>query len=395
MLARLLWLSIGTFLIGAESFVVAGVLPGIAHDVGSTLAACGQLVTAYALAYAIGSPILATTFSRLPRKPMLIAALVAFAIANALAAVAANLPLLMAARVLLGLSAGLFIPTANAVAVQMVPAEMRGRAIATVIGGMTVAVALGAPLGTLIATQTSWRVPFALIAAVSLLASLGLTIGMPGKMPVTSASLRQRLALAGEPRVLKTLLVTLFWAMSSFVLFVYIAPFLGRFGIHGWEVSGAFFLFGVASAAGNAYGGVIVDRVGSLRTLVAALSVMVLVMGAIGTVASLGTGVAEVVAVLALMVVWGAAGWAFYPAQSARLVEVAPGAAVVVLSLNSSALFFGQAGGAALGSLVQQALPLPDLAFAGAMSALIALGVLAWSQQALTARQARVPEPAE
>jgi len=122
---------------------------------------------------------------------------------------------------------------------------------------------------------------------------------------------------------------------------------------------------------------------------------MVLVMGAIGTVASLGTGVAEVVAVLALMVVWGAAGWAFYPAQSARLVEVAPGAAVVVLSLNSSALFFGQAGGAALGSLVQQALPLPDLAFAGAMSALIALGVLAWSQQALTARQARVPEPAE
>ena len=395
MLKRLLWLSIGTFLIGAESFVVAGVLPEIAHDTGSTLAACGQLVTAYALAYAIGSPVLATVFSRLPRKPMLVGALVAFAIANALAAAATNLPLLMAARVLLGISAGLFIPTANAVAVQLVPPEMRGRAIATVIGGMTVAVALGAPLGTFIATQTSWRMPFALVAVISLIASAGLAIGMPGKLPITSASLRQRLALAAEPRVLKTLLVTLFWAMSSFVLFVYIAPFLGRFGIHGWEVSGAFFLFGVASAAGNAYGGVIVDRVGSLRTLVAALSVMVLVMGAIGTVASLGTGVAEVVAVLALMVVWGAAGWAFYPAQSARLVEVAPGAAVVVLSLNSSALFFGQAGGAALGSLVQQALPLPDLAFAGAMSALIALGVLAWSQQALTARQARVPEPAE
>ncbi len=395
MLARLLWLSVGTFLIGAESFVVAGVLPQIATDIHSTLAACGQLVTAYALAYAIGSPILATVFSRTPRKPMLIAALAAFAVANGLAAGAPNLPLLMAARVLLGLSAGLFIPTANAVAVQMVPPAMRGRAIATVIGGMTVAVALGAPIGTLIATQTSWRVPFALVAIISAVASAALAVGMPGKLPVTATSLRERLELAAEPRVLKTLLVTLFWAMASFLLFVYIAPFLGRLGIHGWQVSGAFLLFGVASAAGNAYGGVIVDRLGSLRTLVAALSAMALALGAIGTVAVLGTGAANAIVVLALMVVWGAAGWAFYPAQSARLVEVAPAAPVVVLSLNSSALFFGQAGGAALGSLVQQAAPLPTLAFAAATSALIALGVLAWAQRVPAARHAVYAEPAE
>ncbi len=86
MLARLLWLSVGTFVIGAEGFIVAGVLPQLSTDLGASLAATGQLVTAYALAYAIGSPILATVFGTAARKPMLVLALVAFALANALAA---------------------------------------------------------------------------------------------------------------------------------------------------------------------------------------------------------------------------------------------------------------------------------------------------------------------
>src|SRR5260221_5334963 len=125
MLARLLWLSVGTFVIGAEGFIVAGVLPQVASDLGTSLAACGQLITAYALAYAIGSPVLAALFGKAPRKPMLVAALAAFAVANAIAAVSVNLPMLIVGRVLLGLSAGLFIPTANAVAVPLVPPEMR------------------------------------------------------------------------------------------------------------------------------------------------------------------------------------------------------------------------------------------------------------------------------
>ncbi len=314
---------------------------------------------------------------------MLVGALVAFALANALAAASTTFAALLLARVLLGLSAGLFIPTANAVAVQMVPAAMRGRAIATVIGGMTVAVALGAPIGTLIATQTSWRVPFAVVAVVSLVASLGLASFMPGKLPVGAVSLRQRLALASEPLVLKTLLVTLFWAMATFTVFTFVAPLLGHVGVTGWQVSAAFFLFGTASAAGNAYGGVIVDRIGSARTLAVALATLAASLAAIAVTATFASGIAATVGVLALMVVWGAAGWAFYPAQSSRLVEVAPGAAVVVLSLNSSALFFGQAGGAALGSLVQTAVPLTELGLVGAASALVALGVLFWSRRSV------------
>lgn len=394
MLARLLWLSVGTFVIGAEGFIVAGVLPQVASDLGTSLAACGQLITAYALAYAIGSPVLAALFGKAPRKPMLVAALAAFAVANAIAAVSVNLPMLIVGRVLLGLSAGLFIPTANAVAVQLVPPEMRGRAIATVIGGMTVAVALGAPIGTLIATQSTWRMPFAVVAAISAMASLALLIGMPGKLPIGSASLRERLALATRPAILAALAVTLFWSASTFVLFTYIAPVLNHFGIIGWQVSAAFFVFGVASAAGNVYGGTVVDRIGPARTLAAALVTLVAVFLAIAAAMNVASGPAAVVAILALTAVWGLAGWAFYPAQGARLVELAPEAPVVAFSLNSSALFFGQAGGALLGSATVAVASVDDLGLVSAACALLGLGVLVWSRR-VAESATPVTEPAE
>ena len=141
--------------------------------------------------------------------------------------------------------------------------------------------------------------------------------------------------------------------------------------------------FGVYCGLVSLYGGVIVDRIGSARTLAVALATMAAALAAIALTATFASGLAATVVVLALTVVWGASGWAFYPAQSSRLVEVAPGAAVVVLSLNSSALFFGQAGGAALGAAAQTVLPLTELGLVGAASALLALGVLFWSRRSV------------
>ncbi|HMN86253.1 MAG TPA: MFS transporter [Bauldia sp.] len=392
MLRRLLWLSVGTFVIGAESFLLAGVLPAIADDLGTTIAAAGQLISAYALAYAIGSPILATLLARAPRKAMLVGGLVAFALSNAVAGLATSFAVLVAARILLGLSAGLFTPTANAVAVALVPPAMRGRAIATVIGGMTVAVALGAPLGTLLAAQSSWRMPFLVIAGVSGLAALGLLVGLPSDLPRSSASLSERVALLANRRVLKALLVTLFWAASAFTVFTYVAPLLASVGIDGSLVSAAFFAFGVASALGNAYGGIVVDRIGAVRTQSASLSTLVVALLALSLVATAMPVPLAAFATVALLAVWGVAGWAFYPAQSARLVDIAPEAPVVALSLNSSALFFGQAAGATFGSLVVTRLGPADLGWAGAAVALLALAALAWSTRP---SKAPAPLPAE
>jgi len=179
----------------------------LSADLGISAAVAGQLATVFALTYAIGSPILAVLFSNFDRKTLLLFALISFALANLSAGFSLNLGHLAAARVLMALAAGLFMPTANAVAVAVSAPEHRGRAIATVSSGLTIATALGVPFGTLIGYQVGWRSIFLLIAALSALAVVGLAYGLPRGLPPTTASLGQSLAVAGRGKVLRALLV--------------------------------------------------------------------------------------------------------------------------------------------------------------------------------------------
>src|SRR5258708_28575126 len=107
-----LWLAVATFAIGTEAFVIAGLLPVIAADMQISVAATGQLVTAYALAYAVGSPILAVVFNNLDRRNVLTLALGCFIAGNVLAVTAGNFPMLLTSRMLMALGAGLCMPTA-------------------------------------------------------------------------------------------------------------------------------------------------------------------------------------------------------------------------------------------------------------------------------------------
>jgi predicted MFS family arabinose efflux permease len=369
-------------MIGSEAFLMAGLLPQIADSLHSELAAAAQLVTAYALAYAIGSPVLATLLGNMPRKALLTAALATFALANAAAALAPTLTVLMLARVLMGLSAGIFTPTANAVAVTMVPPAMRARAIATVIGGMTIAVAFGAPLGTFIAGLSTWRTPFAVVAAGSALATIGLAVGLPRQAAAVIVSLGDRLRLAARPAILVALLTTLLWSMATFVVFVYVAPLLTGAGVGVREISLGLLSFGIGAAGGNVYGGVLADRIGATRSATLSLVALTVLLALIAVSAwTLPTPIAGL-AIIALMLFWGVAGWSFYPAQTARMMTIGTEAPVVALSLHSSALFFGQAGGAAFGSLAATILPVADLGFIGALLALAALVVLRLSARA-------------
>jgi predicted MFS family arabinose efflux permease len=214
---------------------------------------------------------------------------------------------------------------------------------------------------------------------VSAIAAIGMIAALRSDLPIGTATLRQRFALAGKPAVLKTLLVTFFWAMSAFSVFTFITPQLQRVGITGAGISLAFLAFGVASAIGNHFGGVIADRVGTIRTQAISLVTLVLLLIGVSVVVGMGTSPTAAVVLVSLLAAWGLAGWLFYPAQSARLVEVAPESPVVALSLNSSALFFGQASGAATAAAAMGIIGVADLAWIGAGCALIALVVLRWA----------------
>ncbi|HZS19571.1 MAG TPA: MFS transporter [Pseudonocardiaceae bacterium] len=167
-------LAIGTFAIGTDVFVVAGVLGGLAGDLNVTVGVAGLTVTVFALAYAIGAPLLSVLPGARHVRPVLIGSLALFGLFNLTSAVAPSLGVLVGSRVLSALVASVYVPVAGAAAVAGVSATQRGRAFAVVLGGSSVAMVLGAPLGVLLAEAYSWRVAFDLVAGLAAVTALGL-----------------------------------------------------------------------------------------------------------------------------------------------------------------------------------------------------------------------------
>ncbi|MGO4711501.1 MFS transporter [Bradyrhizobium sp. 2TAF24] len=375
-MARLFWLALAAFAIGTESFMITGLLPAISADLGVSVSAAGQFVTAFAFSYAIGSPVLATLFNDVDRKAMLGIALGGFIFGNLLAACAGGYGALMAARILMALSAALCMPAANAVAVAIAPEHQRGRAIAIVSSGLTVATALGVPLGTLIGHATNWRTMFVLVAALGLVALGGLLWGLPRGLPRVTATLSQRLAVARQPSVLRALLVTVLWGTAGFTVFPYLALVLGTVGLDTAGVSLALFLFGSAAAIGNMLGGVLVDRIGAPRTSAIALTGVMTALMLVSVILHALPATTAWIALLVVMLPWGISGWAFHPAQSAKLVALVPTAPMIALSLNASAMYLGFALGSLNGGLVVSALSVQDLGWAGGDFAAAGLALL-------------------
>lgn len=153
----LIWLTLGAFAIGTEGFMIAGLLPTLARDLNVGLVAAGHLVTAFSLAYAIGAPVMAVLTAGLERRRLLAVAISGFTLANLLAALAPGYFGLLAARLLLALSAASFMPAASGYAATLGGPERRGRALSMVTNGLTLAIIAGVPLGVLVARHLPRR----------------------------------------------------------------------------------------------------------------------------------------------------------------------------------------------------------------------------------------------
>jgi predicted MFS family arabinose efflux permease len=353
--APVYWLALGAFAIGTEGFMISPLLPGLASDLTVTIETAGQLVTVFALAYGISSPLLTALSGNMNRRTLLLASMVAFALSNLLAFAAPSFLALMGARVLLALSAGLYVPGANALASVIVPPERRGRAIAVVNGGITIAIALGVPLGAVIGHALGWRMTFAGVAGLATLAVAGLFVGLPRDIGagVPVATLRERIAVARKPIVLVTLLTTSLWATGAYTVYTYLSPFLSTVtALAGAHVGTVMFMWGVAAAIGVVTGGTASDRFGPLAVIVPTISLSGLAFATLSISAHFLPPAAALIPVIVAIAVWGVAHWAFYPAQQARLIEIAgTKVASIVLSLNASFMYIGFSTGAALGAL--------------------------------------------
>src|ERR1700761_5145185 len=170
---RLLVLALGMFALGTDSFVVAGALPEISRTFHVTIGAAGQLTTAYAITYAFMAPLIAAIAAHVPRKRMLLTALSVFGIANLIKAASPNFATAIASRILAGVGAAMFAPTATGAAARFVPAERRGHALSVVIAGLTFATALGSPIGAMIGGLGDWRWTMTFVSSLAVLSGVG------------------------------------------------------------------------------------------------------------------------------------------------------------------------------------------------------------------------------
>ncbi|KJS61916.1 MFS transporter [Streptomyces rubellomurinus] len=369
---RLLLLALGTFAVGTDSMVIAGILGPVSTDLGVSVGVAGQLVTVFALGYALLAPPLAAATARWPRRTLLLTALAVFSAANALSALAPTYPLLLATRVLAAAGAALYTPTANAVATTLVAPERRGRALATVLGGMTVATALGVPLGTWVG-RTDWRLTMWLVTALGLAAFAGLAVllrDLPA--PAAAPTLKARLAPLGRRQVLGAAATTLVFFLAFQCVYIYLATAVApATGGDADRLSLILFTTGVMSVLGSWLGGRLVDRLGVRTVLFVGSTVAAAAFAALPWLGRSMAGSLVYAMVVPL------AGWAVSIALPHRLASIDPANAPLLISLNSSALYLGTAAGGAAGSAAMAVLGTRWFPLAAAVLALVACATAA------------------
>lgn len=372
-------LAVAAFAIVTTEFLMVGLLPALARDMGVSVSAAGQLVTLFAVVVTLSGPLLTAWMSHLERKRLFVAILLLFAVSNALAAVSANLGVLAIARIVPALALPVFWGTASETAARIAGPARAGRAVSTVYLGISAAMLFGIPLGTLSAGVIGWQGAFWALAALCLMVALLLQGFMPRTEATARVDLRQQAKIFHEPRFVANvaLSVTVFTAM--FTGYTYLAEMLERLA-HiepaqvGWWLMG----FGAIGLVGNGLGGRWVQK-----SALAATAGFCLVLAA-GMAATVYLAPVSIVGLAVALALWGISNTALYPICQIRVMQSAPHAQALAGTTNVSAANAGIALGAMLGGA---AIPWWGIGSVGWMGA--AVGLLAAAVVPLVARLSR------
>lgn len=375
----LLALTLSAFAIGTTEFVIVGLLPTIAADLGVNLPSAGLLVSLYALGVAVGAPVLTALTGKIPRKTLLLSLMVLFTLGNLLAWKSPGYETLVIARILTGLAHGVFFSIGSTIATSLVPKDKAASAIAIMFTGLTVALVTGVPLGTFIGQHFGWRETFLAVSALGLVAFVGSLLYVPSTIAHSKpASLLQQVQVLGQPRLLLVYAMTAVGYGGSFIAFTYLAPILQQIsGFSAGAVGAVMLVYGVSVAFGNIWGGKLADKKGPVR----ALKLIFLLLAAV--LLLLTFTAPHPVLVVITVLLWGAvafgnvAGLQVYVVQQAE--HFTPRAVDVASGLNIAAFNLGIAGGAWGGGLIVEHLGLVHTGWIGALIVLGAFGLTALS----------------
>ncbi len=370
----------GNFAIGCGVMVVAGSLNDLSQALAVSPAVAGQLITVGAVAMGTGAPLLAAALAGWDRRQLLTGALLWYAAGHALAALMPNLAALLPVRALGVLGAAVFTPQAAAAINVLAPPEQRGRAITTVFMGWSLSSVIGMPMHAYIAEAAGWRWAFAMVALLSAAAALWVWRTVPTGIRPPALSLRSWRTVLTHPLLMGMVLITALSAAGQFTLFSYFAPYYRQeLGASAAQVSFLFFWFGAFGLLGNVLMSRWIDRLGAARCVNISLVLMAVSLALwplTGGPAALLAGVAGMSLVL---VPWALGCFACNSAQQARVSQAEPAYAPVLLALNTSAIYAGQALGAGGGGALLAAGGFDALPWAGLAWMLLALALSAWA----------------
>ncbi len=366
-------LTLSAFAIGTTEFVIVGLVPTIAQDLGVSLPSAGLLVSLYALGVAVGAPVLTALTGRWKRKNVLLTIMSLFVIGNLMAWMAPGYESLVTARILTGLAHGVFFSIGSTIATSLVSKDKEASAIAIMFTGLTVALVTGVPLGTWIGQHFGWRATFMVVAGLGFIALIGSAFLVPKNLKQAEpASLAQQLRVLTQPRLLLVFAMTAVGYGGTFVAFTFLAPILEQ--VSGFESSSIgliMLVYGVSVAVGNIWGGRLADRMGPVKALHIIFTALSLVL-----LAFTFTADNQITAVLTVLI-WGAFAFGNVPGLQVYVVQLAekyaPQAVDVASGLNIAAFNVGIALGSILGGVVVDGMALMDLPWIGAVIVVLAL----------------------
>ncbi|MFH6781059.1 MULTISPECIES: MFS transporter [Methylobacterium] len=370
----LLALAAASFGIGTTEFVIMGLLPEMATDLGVSIPTAGLLVSGYALSVTFGSPVVAVLLSRLDRRRALLVLVGLFILGNALCALSPDYRLLMLARIVTALCHGAFFGLGSVVAADLVPPHRKASAIAIMFTGLTLANVLGVPFGTALGHALGWRATFWAVVGIGFVAAAALVAWLPRHLASESGSLLSEMRVLRRPQVVLAMLLSVLASASLFSVFTYVAPLLAATaGATPSAITGVLLLFGVGLTVGNVLGG----RLGDWRLMP---SVIGLGLALAAVLLALVPASAALMPATALIGLWGILAFALVAPLQMRVLTAADGARNLASTVNQGAFNLGNALGAWLGGVAITAgvsyghLPLIG---AGPALAVAVVGVLA------------------
>ncbi|KGJ29021.1 MFS transporter [Staphylococcus haemolyticus] len=367
---------ISVFIVGMVEMMVAGIMNLMSDDLGVSEAIIGQLVTLYALTFAICGPILVKLTNRYPARPVLLWTLIAFVVGNGIIAVAPNFTILVIGRILSSAAASLIIVKVLALTAMLTIPKNRGKMIGVVYTGFSGANVFGVPIGTMIGDWIGWRFTFVFIIVISLIAGLLMLKYLPTTTELNQANRMYNNVsddnqvtshIVRPVEVVKFLAITLLILIANSVTFVFINPLILENGHSMGYVSLALLVNGVAGVVGTSMGGVLADKLTSKRWLIIAFTVFIVVMLAINLILS------TTVLLLVGLFIWNIVQWSTNPAIQSGIIEHVEGDTSQVMSWNMSCLNAGIGLGGIIGGLVVSNMNVEAVTFVSAFIGLLGL----------------------